>query len=69
MIVLRDAVPATQNEVVKNAAVIQPALSTEALPGGGTSILYKFGMSPMLWALAALAAGGGYFFYKKKVRR
>ncbi len=33
-----------------------------------TSPLYKWGMSPMLWALAAAAVGGGYLYLKKRKR-
>lgn len=70
MIMLRDASPDGRPDGSGTPTPSIVAINSTALPGSTpTSILYKFGMSPRLWGLAALVAGGGYFFYKKKLRR
>jgi hypothetical protein len=33
---------------------------------GATSVAYKFGMSPLLWGLAAAGGVGAYLFMKRK---
>lgn len=35
-------------------------------PGGQTSILYKFGMSPKIWALVGLGIAGAAYYIKKR---
>lgn len=54
------------------APMIAIDASARATPGAEASVLYKFGMSPLLWALVAGAAGGGGYLLlrrRKKARR
>lgn len=55
--------PVPQTDYVRH----RPTLVKGGMHGDDTSVLYKFGMSPKLWALVA-AGVGGYFYFKKRRR-
>lgn len=54
---------------VNGVPVVKVTPGAPAAPAVETSVLYKFGMSPMLWGLVAVGGVGAFLYFKKKGKR
>lgn len=60
--------PTTTTAPSGASATVGPASGAPQV-ATGTSPLYAFGMSPLLWGLVAVAGVGGVIYYKRRKRR